>query len=203
MSTIGTVIHSLGYHNSKKLFYLSEFDKCTDLSWHDRRVLCELAPYAAYVIDGHVLTVFFNDLNSRTDVNLHGKIWNAQVPVVISNEGNCIRIYNGKSINLGNDKEIKLRDIIAYDLSECDEKNAFSYWNVTNSLSLELYEKSMNKKSLDEFLIDNLRYITKKLKNEYKISFANKLMLRILFIRYLIDRRYTVNHEYHDTTLFL
>lgn len=164
MSTIGTVIHSLGYHNSKKLFYLSEFDKCTDLSWHDRRVLCELAPYAAYVIDGHVLTVFFNDLNSRTDVNLHGKIWNAQVPVVISNEGNCIRIYNGKSINLGNDKEIKLRDIIAYDLSECDEKNAFSYWNVTNSLSLELYEKSMNKKSLDEFLIDNLRYITKKAK---------------------------------------
>ena len=59
MSTIETVIHRLGYHNSKKLFYLSEFDKCTDLSWHDRRVLCELAPYAAYVIDGRVLTVFF------------------------------------------------------------------------------------------------------------------------------------------------
>lgn len=194
MSTIGTVIHSLGYHNSKKLFYLSEFDKCTDLSWHDRRVLCELAPYAAYVIDGHVLTVFFNDLNSRTDVNLHGKIWNAQMPVVISDEGNCIRIYNGKSINLGNDKEIKLRDIIAYDLSECDEKNAFSYWNVINSLSLELYEKSMNKKSLDEFLIDNLRYITKKLKDEYKISFANKLMLRILFIRYLIDRGVNIGY---------
>lgn len=64
MSTIETVIHRLGYHNSKKLFYLSEFDKCTDLSWHDRRVLCELAPYVAYVIDERVLTVFFNDLNT-------------------------------------------------------------------------------------------------------------------------------------------
>lgn len=188
MSTIENVIHRLGYHNSEKLFCFAEFDECTDLSWHDRRVLRELAPYAAYVVDGNVLAVFFDDLNSRADVNLHGKIWNAQMPVVISDEGSYIRIYNGKSMDLDDNKKIKLRDIIAYDLSQCNEKNTFSYWNVTNSLSLELYEKSMDRKNLNEFLIDNLRYITKKLKDEYKISFANKLMLRVLFIRYLIDR---------------
>ena len=194
MRTIETVIHRLGYHNSEKLFYLSEIDKCTDLSWHDRRVLSELAPYAVYVVDGRVLTVFFDDLNSRTDVELHGKIWNAQMPIIISDEGNYIRIYNGKSMDLGVDKKIRLRDIVTYDLSQCDEKNTFSYWNVTNSLSLDLYEKSMDKKSLNEFLIDNLRYITKKLKDEYKISFANKLMLRVLFIRYLIDRGVNIGY---------
>ena len=194
MRTIETVIHRLGYHNSEKLFYLSKIDKCTDLSWHDRRVLKELAPYAVYVVDGRVLTVFFDDLDSRTDVELHGKIWNAQMPIIISDEGNYIRIYNGKSMDLGVDKKIRLRDIVTYDLSQCDEKNTFSYWNVTNSLSLDLYEKSMDKKSLNEFLIDNLRYITKKLKNEYKISFANKLMLRVLFIRYLIDRGVNIGY---------
>lgn len=194
MSTIENVIHRLGYHNSEKLFYFAEFDECTDLSWHDRRVLRELAPYAAYVVDGSVLAVFFDDLNSRADVNLHGKIWNAQMPVVISDEGSYIRIYNGKSMDLDDNKKIKLRDIIAYDLSQCDEKNTFSYWNVTNSLSLELYEKSMDRKNLNEFLIDNLRYITKKLKDEYKISFANKLMLRVLFIRYLIDRGINIGY---------
>ncbi len=188
MRTIETVVQRLGYHNSKKLFYLSDIDKCTDLSWHDRRVLHELAPYAAYIVDGSVLTVFFDDLNNREDVELHGKIWNAQIPVVISDEGNYIKIYNGKSMGLSVDKKIKLRDIVSYDLNQCDEKNAFSYWNVTNSLSLELYEKSLGKKNLNDFLIDNLRYITKRLKDEYKISFANKLMLRVLFIRYLIDR---------------
>lgn len=83
MSTIGTVIHSLGYHNSKKLFYLSEFDKCTDLSWHDRRVLCELAPYAAYVIDGHVLTVFFNIPLSVAECFL--KIFSTEKRVVLIN----------------------------------------------------------------------------------------------------------------------
>lgn len=194
MKTIETIIQRLGYHNSEKLFYLSDIDRCTDLSWHDRRVLCELAPYAAYIVDGSVLTVFFDDLNSRADVELHGKIWNAQMPIVISDEGNYVRIYNGKSMDLDVDKNIRLRDIVSYDLSQCDEKNEFSYWNVTNSLSLDLYEKSMCKKNLNEFLIDNLRYITKRLKEEYKISFANKLMLRVLFIRYLIDRGVNIGY---------
>lgn len=194
MSTIETVIQKLGYSNSEKLFYLSDIDRCSELSWHDRRVVRELAPYAAYIIDGSVLAVFFDDLNNRADVDLHGKIWNAQVPVVISDEGNCIKIYNGKSMDLSVNKKIRLRDIVSYDLSQCDEKNVFSYWNVTNSLSLELYERSMGKKNLNEFLIDNLRYITKKLKNEFKISFANKLMLRVLFIRYLIDRGVNIGY---------
>ena len=60
----------------------------------------ELAPYTTYVVDGSVLTVFFDDLNNREDVDLHGKIWNAQIPVVISDEGNYINIYNGKKHGL-------------------------------------------------------------------------------------------------------
>ncbi|MCM1327631.1 MAG: SAM-dependent methyltransferase [Bacteroidales bacterium] len=194
MRTIETVIQKLGYSNSEKLFYLSDIDKCTDLTWHDRRVLLELAPYAAYIVDGSVLVVFFDDLNSRIDADLHRKIWNAQMPVVISDEGNVIKIYNGKSMDLGTDKKIRLKDVVSYDLSQCDEKREFSYWNVTNSLSLDLYEKSASTKNLNEFLIDNLRYITKRLKEEYKISFANKLMLRILFIRYLIDRGINIGY---------
>ena len=201
MSTIETVIQRLGYSKSEKLFYLSDIDECSDLSWHDRRVLRELAPYAAYIVDGSVLAVFFDDLNSRTDIGIHGKIWNAQMPVVISDEGNYIKIYNGKSMNLGADKKIRLRDICSYDLSQCDEKNEFSYWNVANILSLDLYEKSMGKKNLNEFLIDNLRYITKRLKDDYKISFANKLMLRVLFIRYLIDRGVNIGYMGLDSNV--
>lgn len=194
MRTIEMVIQKLGYHNSDKLFYLSDIDKCIDLSRHDRKVLFELAPYAAYIIDDSALVVFFDDLNTRLGVDLHGKIWNAQVPVVISDEGNFIKVYNGKNMDLGIDKKIRLKDIVSYNLSQCDEKKEFSYWNVTNSLSLDLYEKSMGKKNLNEFLIENLRYITKKLKDEYRISFANKLMLRILFIRYLIDRGISIGY---------
>ena len=194
MRAIETVIQRLGYHNSEKLFYLSDIDKCSDLPWHDRRVLRQLAPYAAYIVDGNVLVVFLDDLNSRDEGELHGKIWNAQIPVVVSDEGDFVKINNGKSMDLSVDKRIRLKDVISYDLNQCDEKIEFSYWNVTNSLSLDHYEKSMGKKNLNDFLIDNLRYITKKLKDEYNISFANKLMLRILFIRYLIDRGVNIGY---------
>lgn len=73
MSTIETVIQRLGIISQKKLFYLSDIDKCTDLSWHNRRVLLELAPYAAYIVDGNAFTVFFDDLNSRGNIDIHGK----------------------------------------------------------------------------------------------------------------------------------
>lgn len=200
MKIIDNIIKRLGYSKSENLIYvnngktLENIDKCIALSRHNKRILYELTPYAFYIMDGNVLVLFFNDLNNRENTNIHGKLWNAQIPIIISDEGDDIKIYNGKSMNLENNKKIKLKDIISYDLNQFDEKNEFSYWNITNSLSLNLYEKSIDKKNLNEFLIDNLKYITKSLKNKYKISFANKLMLRILFIRYLIDRGVNIGY---------
>lgn len=49
--------------------------------------------------------MFFDDLNNREDVDLHGK-----------------------SMDLSVDKKIRLRDIVSYDLSQCEEKTEFSYW---------------------------------------------------------------------------
>lgn len=205
MNDIKTIIQRLGYDKSDKLFYLPDINSCIDLSWHDRRVLRELSPYAAYVVDGKVLAIFFGDLLNREDVAIQGKIWNAQVPVVISDEGNKVRIYNGKSVKKGTKKSanntIRLLDMVTYDRDQCDEKTDFSYWNVTNSLSLNIYKKSLTKKTLNEFLIENLRYISLRLKNEYNVSFANKLMLRILFIRYLIDRGVNIGYQGLDNNV--
>ena len=41
---------------------------------------------------------------------------------------------------------------------------------------------------MSEVLLDNIKYLTDKLKDSYNITFATKLVLRIIFIRYLIDR---------------
>lgn len=195
MNSIQTIIYRLGYNNSDKLFYSSDIDACSELSWHDRRVLKVLSPYAVYVVDGSVLAVFFDDLHIKRDIELQGKIWNAQIPVVISDEGNLVKIYNGKSMNLGQDKIICLKNIAEFAVELCDESNVFSYWNITNSMSLELYEKSLSKKSLNDFLVENLSFITKELKEKYKVSFANRLVLRIIFIRYLIDRGISIGYK--------
>lgn len=132
MGGIQSVIQRLGYENSDKLFYLSEINTCTELSRHDRRVLGILSPYAVYVVNGSILAVFFDDLCFRQDTDIYGKIWNAQIPVIISDEKNLVKIYSGKSMELRHGKEICLEYIAEFESETCDERNDFSYWNITN-----------------------------------------------------------------------
>ena len=194
MKSIESIIKKLGYANSESLIYLQNINKCADLSWHDKRILKILSPYAIYIVDKKPLVLFFDDLENKEDIFFHTKVWNAQIPIIISDEGNIIKIYSGKSTNLDNKKNIRLKDIISYDIENCDENNSFSYWNITNSLSLDEYKNNINDRNLNRFLIENLRYITQKLKYKYQVSFSNKLMLRILFIRYLIDRGVNIGY---------
>ena len=201
MSSIQSVICRLGYEKSDNLYYLSNVNICEKLSWHDRRVINELSPYAVYVVDGNVLVAFFDDLHERADTDIQCKIWNAQIPVIISDEGNWIKIYNGKSIKVSEKNNVCLSHIANYNMGECDEKNGFSYWNITNNISLGLYEKNLGRKDLNDSLIENLRYITSELKEKYQISFANKLVLRILFVRYLIDRGICIGYKGLDSNI--
>lgn len=195
MSSIQMIIEKLGYAKSENLFLMSEINQCNSLSWHDKRVLHELSPYAVYVVDGSVLVAFFNNLQYSDNLDIQCKIWNAQIPIVISDEGNVVNIYNGKSMSLDNQGKMHLSSVTNYSILECDEESDFSYWNATNSLSLDEFESKLVQKGLNEHLIENLRFITKKLKEEFKITFANKLVLRILFIRYLIDRGINIDYN--------
>lgn len=201
METIQCIIKRLGYENSENLLYLSEINNCEKISWHDKRVINELFPYAVYVVDDSVLVAFFSDLFERSDEDIQCKIWNAQIPIIISDEGNWVKIYSGKSIRLDAGKKIQLSDIANYNLGQCDETNNFSYWNITSSRTISLYEKGSAKKNLDDFLIGNLKFLTSELKEKYHISFANKLVLRILFIRYLIDRGVCIGYKGLDSNI--
>lgn len=201
MESIQSIIKRLGYEKSDNLLYLSKINTCEKISWHDRRVLNELSPYAVYVVDDSVLVAFFNDLCERADEDIQCKIWNAQIPIIISDEGNWVKIYNGKSMQIDAEKKIHLSDVANYDIDQCDETNNFSYWNITNSRTLNLYEKDLGRKNLNDFLIDNLKFLTSELKEKYHISFANKLVLRILFIRYLIDRGVCIGYKGLDSNI--
>lgn len=201
MGSIQSIIKRLGYDKSDNLLYLSEINTCETISWHDKRVINELSPYAVYVVDDSALVAFFDDLCERVDEDIQCKIWNAQIPIIISDEGNWVKIYNGKSMQIDNGEKIRLTDIANYNVDQCDETNNFSYWNITSNRTLSLYEKDSAKKNLNDFLIGNLKFLTSELKEKYHISFANKLVLRILFIRYLIDRGVCIGYKGLDSNI--
>lgn len=65
---------------------------------------------------------------------------------------------------------------------------SFSYWGLNDERFLNKYTKELSDNQLDTSLLQNISTLTNKLKYEFKIPFATKLILRIIFIRFLIDR---------------
>jgi hypothetical protein len=190
---IQSTIKALGYEYSDQLIYLPQINNCKELTWHDKHVLTEISPYAVFLADGKILVAFFDDLSERESSNTEGKIWNAQIPIVISDEGDMIKIYSGRGMHLHQEKGIRLAPIQTCQFSECDEESSFSFWQITSQS--DHYRNGTNHKNLNEFLIENLQFITERLKTEFHLKFANQFMLRILFIRYLIDRGINICYE--------
>jgi hypothetical protein len=69
-----------------------------------------------------------------------------------------------------------------------NEDIPFSYWDITNHNFWVKYANKFSGKRLNDCLLSNLSDITSRLRESYNISFATKLVLRLIFIRYLIDR---------------
>lgn len=180
------VISQLGYDVSNNL-YKSDRYKDPTLSMHSKKVLLELNPYATYIVDDAPFIVFFDKLISDEEElkDISKRIWNSQIPVAIFCNENTVKIFNGSSINL---KDFTINQIQEYQINECTEKSDFSFLNIRDPLFWEKYSNDYSDIRLNKCLLDNITFLTNELKNTYHIPFATKLVLRLIFIRYLIDR---------------
>lgn len=183
-SHIDRIIKLMGYGESSCLEYGR--DGFSSYSVHVAKVLKELSPYAAYMVDGEPFVLFFGELSDKTAQNqLYRKIWNAQIPVAIICDSGTVRIYNGCSIDR---EKYLLSEVECIPVNEINEHSPFSYWEITNQDMWVNCATKFSGEKLNDCLLRNLSDITEKLKKEYKIQFATKLVLRLIFIRYLIDR---------------
>lgn len=183
------IIKELGYENSGNLYYFANIDFCKDLSFHDRKVLNEIAPCAFFLVDRKPRVLFFDYLSEYNEKhNLYKKIWNSQIPIIISVERDRVKVFNGTSIKFSNIDNFCLDEICKFDILDCNEFSQFSFWNITSENFLRNYQMEFSKDTLNEIMLKNIQCVTNKLKNRYHIKFATKLILRIIFIRFLVDR---------------
>ena len=182
---IEQIIYRLGYFESQNLIKSSQFQNI-DLKLHTRKILQEINPYAAYIVNGLPFVLFFDKIvnNDISFGNISKKLWNAQVPVAIFCDDNTVKIFNGLSIN----KDNKINKITEYSLNNCTEESDFSYWEISSPHFWNNHISEYSKNNLNQSLLDNIYTLTNKLKTKYSIKFATKLVLRLIFIRYLIDR---------------
>ena len=86
---------------------------------------------------------------------------NSQIPIIIFNDYDSIKVYNGSSINLSKIDNLELNMMIEQELEKCDEMSPFSYWNITNERFLCEFEDYFSKDTLNRVMINYKMYYGK------------------------------------------
>lgn len=193
--SIDIIIEKLGYKESENLLYYNDLytNKKLKLSLQAQKTLRDIKPHAFYCIDNKPFIVFFSkeETNQKLE-NINKKIWNMQIPVVIFDDTETIKILNGSNLD---PTKMELALIKESNLQDLEKENEFSYWNINTKNFWNKYEKTYKNKKINEIMLENIQYITEKLKNEYNLKFATKLILRVIFIRFLIDKGIDICYE--------
>jgi type I restriction-modification system DNA methylase subunit len=192
---LNEIIGRLGYAGSEHLKYKDKNYNSSSLAAHTAKVLNSLSPFAAYLVDNEPFVLFFDELLSQDEQKeLSRKIWNAQIPVAIFCGTSTVSIYNGCTIN-SETHFLTLADKIEFHtVEDIDENSPFSFWEITDQNFWKKYSTKFSGKKLNDSLLENLIYLTDVLNKDHEIPFATKITLRLIFIRYLIDRGVDLNY---------
>lgn len=181
MNSLLARINSLGFNEDNGLFFLEKSSLWQFLPLRTRRLINTIRPYAFYCIDNKPFILFFEGPKNIDDEKaLHRKIWNAQLPVIIIEKQNSVEIFNGFQLNQ--------KSKLLKELASKNDVEDFSFWNIISERTWIKYKTRFQGPRLDEYLLDNIQHITDKLSVNLPRPLATALILRLIFIRYLIDR---------------
>lgn len=153
---------------------------------------------AVFEFQKQPLLLFFNNPSQSVESDLHKWIWNynKSVAIVIIRES-TIDIYNGFSFN----QDTKLLNLLERDFKSNDDR--FSFTNLlTGTTWLSYKDKISQKHRVDTKLLENLDavrkllvedFLSKNIDNNDALETANALIGRLLFVRYLIDRKVKIH----------
>jgi len=204
-SELDKLLIQLELKNSGTIFFRRENNKYTDVLNFDIQKKLELIkPDAIYVFNKQPFILFF-DLTNITDVtrehDIHKKVWSFDnSPIIFVIKDKDINVYN--ALNYIKKKET----LEKVDLPDNELYDRFSFWNLQNGSTWNWLYKvyftanqgSETRKRVNEKLFQNIKDVRQRLINEEKIlePIANSLILRLIFIRYLIDRKVEIKKDF-------
>lgn len=153
------------------------------------RILNEvIRPDAFFCIDNKPFILFFQNLAEKE--NKLKQIWNFnESPVVIIIENDAVEIYNG--FKFETEKSV-------LQLFGTEEKlNDFSYFELVTGNTWDKYQFDLNYSNrVDYHLLNNIKDAREHLiLSGLDVNLANSLIGKIIFVRYLIDRKVKLNFE--------
>ncbi len=184
---IDSVLEKLNLLDKDGLFYLTEIrlQQFNIVSNRIKETLLKLQPDAIFCINNEPLILFFD--NPQNLDLLEKQIWNFnQTPIVFIISGNQIQIKNGFSF---------VKNAGLNDLADSNNISDFDYFKLITGESWEKYKSKFDsRKRIDNYLLNNIESARSILINKgLDSNVANSLIGRVIFIRYLIDRKVELN----------
>lgn len=145
---------------------------------------------AFFCFDNKPLILFFNLEDSNKKQELHKAIWNFnESPIAIIVENNAVEIFNGFSI----DENTKL----LHSIGGVEKLDDFAYFELVTGKTWEKYQKDLSHKNrVDYKLLENIEAAQGLMMNlGLSQTLVNALIGKIIFYRYLIDRKVRLNYQ--------
>ncbi|KIA99443.1 hypothetical protein OA93_04560 [Flavobacterium sp. KMS] len=181
------VLEKLDLLEKDGLFYLSDIerDRFDIFTNRVKESLLKIKPDAFFCINNEPLILFFE--NPENFEILEKQIWNFnQSPAIIIKQNNQWVVKNGFRLLEGN-TELET-------LADSNNISDFEYFKIITGETWEKYKlKFENKNRVDYFLLKNIEdarnILTSPIKGKLHSKIANSLIGRVIFTRYLIDRK--------------
>lgn len=195
------------------VFFRDKENKSYDFDFHIdvEKKLEAIRPDAIYVFNKQPFVLFF-DLTKNNDFarenEIHKKVWSFDnSPVIFIVKKDEIQVFN--ALNYIKDKNGTNGKLEKLNLTDEERDNRFSFWNLQSGETwkwfqndyLENTKKKETRKRVNERLFQNIKEVRQYLTNDAELNHlddkqANSLILRLIFIRYLIDRGIKIDNRF-------
>ena len=186
MTTFDEIFQRLGLDRQNGLYVISEGNWKTDIAFPNRvKRLIErkIKPYAVFCFDNKPLLLFFDTPTHQEE--LHKSIWNFnECPIAIILNNNVVEVYNG--FNYSSDTKLLAK------IGGIEKLTDFGYFELVTGKTWKDYQEQLNYKNrVDYQLLENIKAARKLLldADENKARIANAILGKVIFVRYLIDRK--------------
>ncbi len=208
---------SLGLNTKNGLFFIEKQDWRKVLSFKSEQAIEKINPFAFFCFKNEPLILFFH--NPENEKRIHQLCWNFnKAPIIIFFRGHDLPIAdNGNELVIRLDEKIEIFN--GFDLNESNgflnplsnaDIKEFSYWNIVSGRIWEQYAFSFkNENKVDARLLENIGEARTQLIAGIKEGFeqekskeasiiVNRILGRLIFTRYLIDRKIKINFKQKD-----
>lgn len=184
------IFNKLKLTPEKGLFFTKNEDWYSMFSNRTQRILLDkIKPDAFFCVDKKPIILFFEKPDNK-EKKLK-EIWNFnECPIVFVVDESNVEVYNGFKYIFQKDSLELLAN------SEADIQ-CFDYKHIVTGDTWSKFKTNFNYVNrVDYHLLENIKYARKKLieKNGLSIKDSNALIGKIIFVRYLIDRKVKINY---------